>query len=410
MPWRETGPMEERLGLVMEVLEGRFTVAEASARRGVSRKTAYKYLKRYLDEGVAGLEERSRRPRWSPNATAEEIRTLLVEMKTQHPSWGPKKIVDRLRKRHRDQNIPAPSTAGAILKAAGLVQQGRRARAVLPSPAWTRERTTADAPNRVWTIDFKGEFRLGNRAFCYPLTVVDLYSRDLRLVEALPSTSTEPVQDVLGRLFDRDGLPEVLRSDCGSPFASRALGRLTRLSVWWLKLGIRLERNDPGHPEQNGAHERMHRTLKAETTRPPQFDFTRQQKAFDGFRQTYSQERPHEGIGMRCPAELYVPSSRRMPFTLPTFHYPGHFEVRRVRPNGLIKWSGRQVFISEALAGEPVGLTEIEDGLWSLYLGTTLLGRLRAHDTRVTDRFREGTQHHISEFRLPAAPDGARQQ
>jgi transposase InsO family protein len=370
--------MEERLGLVMEVLEGRFTVAEASARHGVSRKTAYKYLDRYREEGVAGLEERSRKPHGSPNATPDEIRRLLVEEKKQHPSWGPKKIVDRLGKRYRNLTMPATSTAGAILKAAGLVQSRRRTRTVFPAPAWTRERTPADAPNRVWTIDFKGEFRLGNGTLCYPLTVVDLYSRDPRVIHALRSTQGAPVQDVLTRLFERDGLPEVLRSDCGSPFASRALGKLSRLSVWWLKLGIRLERNDPGHPEQNGAHERMHRTLKAETTRPPQFDFAQQQRVFDAFREEYSQQRPHEGIGMRCPAELYVTSARTLPAALPVVRYPGHYEIRSVRPDGYIKWTGRTLFVSEALAGERVGLEEVDDGLWSLYFGSTLLGRFDA--------------------------------
>lgn len=390
MPWQETGPMQERLGLVMDVLEGRFTVAEASARRQVSRKTAYKYLARYLEEGVAGLEERSRKPHRSPNATPEEIRALLVKEKKRRRTWGPKKIVDRLQKRYRDLTIPAPSTAGTILKAADLVQSRRRSRTVLPPPVWDRDRTPADAPNRVWTIDFKGEFRLGNAALCYPLTVVDLYSRDPRVIHALPSTQGAPVKEVLTRLFERDGLPEVMRSDCGSPFATKAIGGLSRLSIWWLKLGIRLERNDPGHPEQNGAHERMHRTLKAETTRPPQFDFAQQQRVFDTFREEYSQERPHEGIGMRCPAELYVRSPRALPPVLPALSYPGHFEVRSVRPDGCIKWTGRPLFVSEALAGEKVGLEEVDDGLWSLYFGPVLLSRFGSHSTTVNSRPRAG--------------------
>jgi putative transposase len=298
----------------------------------------------------------------------------------------PKKIVDDLRKRFPGLSIPAPSTAANILKAAGLVQARRRPRRLLPVPLWDRERTPADRANRVWTIDFKGEFRLGNRALCYPLTVVDLYSRDPRLIHALPSTQGAPVIEIMRHLFQRDGLPEVIRSDRGHPFASRAIGGLSRLSIWWLKLGIRLERNDPGHPEQNGAHERMHRTLKAETTRPPQFNFRQQQCVFDAFREEYSKHRPHEGIGMRRPAELYAPSARSLPATLPALTYPGHFEVRTVRQDGCIMWKSRVLFVSEVLYQERVGIEEIDEGLWSVYFGPTLLGRFEQHTTSLNSR------------------------
>lgn len=375
--------MEERMGLVLDVLEGRYSVAEAAERRGVSRKTAYKYLDRYFNEGVIGLQERSRKPHNSPGATTEEVRTLVIAEKNRRKHWGPKKLVDELRKRHPALTIPAPSTAGAILKAAGLVSPRRRARSPLTPPGWQSERAQANGPNQVWTIDFKGEFRLGNGELCYPLTVVDLYSRDPRLIHALPSTRGEAVRIQLAELFRRDGLPEVIRSDCGSPFASTGIGRLSRLSVWWTKLGIRPERNDPGHPEQNGAHERMHRTLKAETTRPPQFDFPSQQRVFEAFLQEYSRERPHEGISMKRPADLYEKSPRPFPDVLPEVTYPGHFEVRIVNKHGYIKWHGKTLFVSESLCGEPLGVEEVDDGLWSLYFSCILLGRFSLQHLRV---------------------------
>lgn len=375
MPWRESGPMQERLGFVVDVLEGRYTVVEACQRRGISRKTGYKYLKRYEQEGASGLSDRSRRPHHSPAATSAQLRELLIAAKKAHPHWGPKKLVLRLSRHHPGLSLPAPSTAGAILKAAGLVKQRRGGTPPLAPPVWQRERTAADEPNRVWCIDFKGQFRLGNGQLCYPLTLMDLCSRDLRTVHALPSTHGVPVREELTRVFRRDGLPEVIRSDRGSPFSSAAIGGLSKLAIWWLKLGIRLELNDPGHPEQNGALERMHRTLKAETTRPPRSDLAKQQQAFDAFQVEYRRDRPHEGIGMRCPAELYVPSSRPLPRALPDIIYPGHFEVRSVRSDGCIKWAGRQIFVSEVLHRERVGLEEVADGMWSVYFGTRLLGR-----------------------------------
>jgi transposase InsO family protein len=307
------------------------------------------------------------------------VRALLIAQKKRKPHWGPKKIADVVGKRRPELTIPAASTIGEFFKREGLVQPRRQRRTPLVPPAWVKARTPADAPNRVWTIDFKGEFRLGNGELCYPLTVVDLFSRDPRVIQALPSTHGAPVQDVLRRVFRRDGLPEVIRSDCGSPFATNAVAGLSQLAIWWLKLGIRLERNDPGHPEQNGAHERMHRTLKAETARPPHHTFEQQQRRFDAFRREYSRERPHEGIGMRRPAQLYVRSERPMPTRVPQVSYPGHFERRNVNRNGCIKWRGELLFVSEVLHGEQVGIEDVEEGVWSLYFGSTLLGRFGPH-------------------------------
>jgi transposase InsO family protein len=380
--------MQERLGFVMDVLEGRYDVAEACERRGISRKTGYKYLNRYLEEGVAGLAERSRRPHSCPHATTEEVRELLIGEKKRRPTWGPKKLIERLQRRDPSLALPAVSTASGLLKSAGWVKNRRRSRQVVAPPLWKPPRTEADAPNRVWTIDFKGEFRLGNQQLCYPLTLVDLYSRDLRAVAGLTSTRGLLVKPVLERVFQKDGLPEVIRSDNGNPFVGNALGGLSRLAVWWVKLGIRLERIQPGHPEQNGAHERMHRTLKAETTRPPRFNLADQQQAFDAFRGEYNEQRPHEALDMRTPSELYTTSPRPFPAVLPTITYPGHFERRRVRQDGCIKWCGSLLFVSETLEKEEVGLEEIDDGQWSLYFGSILLGRFSNGSRKVHADYR----------------------
>jgi putative transposase len=235
--------------------------------------------------------------------------------------------------------------------------------------------TLAAAPNDVWTTDFKGEFRLGPGPYCYPLTVLDAQSRFLIGCTGLFSTSTLPVQIVFKRLFQRYGLPEVIRSDNGVPFASPiALGRLSKLSVWWIRLGIRPERIELGHPEQNGQHERMHRTLKAEATRPPSASLVQQQQRFDRFRREYNDERPHESLGQRPPASCYTPSSRAFPSPLPAPEYPAHFDVRRVTRNGVISWRGQYVFLTKALAREDVGLEETDTDTWNLSFGPLSLG------------------------------------
>lgn len=364
--------MEERWELVREWRAGVFSMSEVCAHFGVSRKTGYKWAERYEQEGVVGLSDRCRAPHSCPHRTSDEVAEAIIGVRRRHPRWGPKKILDVLARSGAELPLPAVSTAGAVLQRAGLVQ-GRRRRSRWAHPG--RPAVTATRPNQVWTMDFKGQFRLGDRSLCYPLTVQDQYSRYLVACRGLSSTCTSGVRSTLRRVFAECGMPEAIRTDNGSPFASAGLCGLTRLNVWWLRLGIRHERIQMGHPEQNGAHERMHRDLKAETTRPPSPRLSAQQRRFDRFGQEYNTERPHEALGQRRPAELWTPATRCYPSRLCAPEYPGHLEVRRVRTHGEIKFHGQRVFLSESLAGETVGLEPVDDGLWSVIFNTTLLAR-----------------------------------
>jgi len=253
-----------------------------------------------------------------------------------------------------------------------------------PWPSAERASVQAAAPNEVWTGDFKGQFRTGDGRLCYPLTVADGYSRFLLGVEGLDSVSGSQAWPVFERLFREYGLPQAIRTDNGSPFAAiRAVGRLSRLSVRWIKLGIGLDRIEPGHPEQNGSHERMHRTLKQETACPPAPSRSSQQERFDQFRSVYNEQRPHEALEQQTPAELYRPSPRPYPAKVPEPDYPGHFEVRSVRPNGEIKWQGEMLFLSEALSGERVGLEESADGVWTVHFATVALARFDERERKL---------------------------
>jgi transposase InsO family protein len=296
----------------------------------------------------------------------------LVAERRKHPRWGPRKLLAYLSKRQPTWPWPAASTAGEILKRHGLVVPRRRRRR-REHPG--RPKFEAKAANDLWSTDFKGQFRTGDRRYCYPLTVADRCSRYLLGCEGLLTTAHAGARPVMESLFREYGLPRGILSDNGSPFSSSALRGLSRLSVWWIKLGIQPVLIEPGKPQQNGGHERMHRTLKEETTRPPAGDVAAQQQRFDAFRQEYNEERPHEALGQRTPSELYEPSPRAYPERLEEMEYPGHYEVRRVRSRGDIKWQGSLLFVSEALVGERVGLEETDDRIWSLYFGTLLLAR-----------------------------------
>ncbi len=303
MPWKETRAVDERVQFVAlyrrEKSRNMSALCEAF---GVSRKTGYKWLKRYEEGGPAALEDRSRAPIDHPNAVTPGTRELLLEERRLHPTWGPLKIQASVGRKHPELALPAPSTIGELLKREGLVKPRMRRRR---TPPCTQPFAEVKAPNSVWCVDFKGDFRLGNRTRCYPLTVTDSYSRYLLCCYGLKGTSGEPVQRVLTRVFREFGLPDAWRSDNGTPFASIGIAGLSRLSVWLVKLGIQLERIDPGRPEQNGRHERMHRTLKAEATRPARRSAPAQQKTFDRFRREFNEERPHEALGQETlPASM----------------------------------------------------------------------------------------------------------
>jgi putative transposase len=372
MPWSETTKMRERVRFVGDFERGLFSMTELCQCYGISRVTGYKWLERFEEEGLDGLKDRSRAPATCPHRTAAEVVELLADARRRHPSWGPKKLIPWLARRY-DQAWPAPSTAGEILKRLDLVKSRHRRRRI-DHPG--RPATQATQPNQLWTADFKGQFKTRDARYCYPLTVADAYSRYLLGCRALSSTKTLGTKSAFQRLFQEYGLPQAIRTDNGNPFAcSTAIGRLSRLSAWWIRLGIRPELTQPSHPEQNGSHERMHRTLKAETTRPPCANRCAQQRTFERFRREYNQERPHEHLQQRSPSQLYIASPRPYPNQLPEPQYPGHFEVRRVSKNGGIRWKKGWVNISHSLLEQNVGLEEVADGVWSLYFGPLLLGR-----------------------------------
>lgn len=374
--------MHERLKFISEYAEGESDLSELCRRYGISRKTGYKWIDRYDVEGPSGLSDRSHRTLSCPHRIDAGVEAALIELRIRHPTWGAKKLLSVLAQRKPDWELPARSTCCDLLKRRGLVTSRRRRRAIVhPGPPLS----LMDAPNAVWTADFKGHFRTRDGHYCYPLTVVDGFSRYLLGCQGLPSTRIDLARPVFHQLFSEYGLPSIIRTDNGVPFATTALGRLSTLSVWWIRLGIRPELIEPAHPEQNGRHERMHRTLKAETTRPAAGRLAAQQILFNRFRQEYNQDRPHEALGQRAPATRYQPSPRKLPRTLPTIEYPTHFERRLVSRNGGIRWNCEWVNVTHTLGGEYVGLEEVGDGLWNVYFGPLRLGRLDERHRKIED-------------------------
>lgn len=386
MPWRTSDAMSERLRFVRDARARLVSFTELCALYGISRVTGYKWLARANASGVDFLEERSRRPHSCPHATPPNLQARLLEARHRHPSWGPRKLLALVRRQDRrrgeDFAWPARSTVAELLRRNGLTTPRRR-RAVRGHPG--RPQTPMSAPNVIWTADYKGQFRLGDAAYCFPLTVQDGYSRYLLACRGLTGTTLRECRPVFERLFQEYGLPEILRTDNGVPFATQALGRLSQLSVWWIRLGIYPELIEPAHPEQNGRHERMHRTLKRATARPPAPTARSQQRRFDLFREEYNAVRPHEALGDATPAAVYTRSPRPYPSTPPPVEYPPHFEVRLVSRNGGIRWFNDWVNVSHVLAEEYVGLEEIDEGEWEVYFGRMRLGRFHEPLRRIED-------------------------
>ena len=379
MPGR-TWTMTDRMHFVVAAEAREDTMAALCRQFGISRKTGYKWLARVRAGGPAALADRPRVPRHTPHALSEEVRAVLLALRARYPSWGPKKLRARLHMDAPQLPVPAVSTVGDLLRAAGLSVPRHTRRRVPP-----RDTPLAHAvrPNLVWCADFKGDFRLGNGVRCYPLTVSDACSRYLLRCQALAQTAVEQVQPLFEATFREWGLPEGIRTDNGPPFASTGLAGLTRLSVWWLKLGIRHERIDPGKPQQNGRHERMHGTLKAEACQPPASSLRAQQQRFDRFRRIFNDERPHEALGQQPPATVHTPSPRPFPERLPELAYPQADVVRWVRRNGTIRWRGVELYITQALSGEPVGLTQVGDHRWELCFGPLVLGHFVESSSRL---------------------------
>jgi putative transposase len=390
MPWKEASSMDQRTQFIADYLRDVLSITELCGMYGVTRKTGYKWIDRYLRQGPAGLEERSRRPRRSPNETPEDIVAAILEARRHHPSWGGKKLLALLHRRHPRWPQPGRSTACDILSRHGMVPR-RRQRRRIGHPG--RPTSQILAPNDVWSADFKGQFRTGDGRYCYPLTVADGFSRYLLGCQALHSTAVAEAKPVFSRLFQEYGLPQRIRSDNGVPFATNTLARLSTLSAWWVRLGILPELIEPGHPEQNGRHERMHRTLKAEATRPAAGSLAAQQRRFNVFRAEFNDERPHEALDQQTPAACYTVSPRPMPDRLPPLAYPDRFEVRYVSANGGIRWNARWVNVSIVCVGEYVGLEEIAEGIWNVYFGPLRLGRLHERHLRIEDEYGRLSRH-----------------
>jgi transposase InsO family protein len=358
MPFKETCRMEERVRMLADYDTGNWSVLELCRRYGVCRDTFYEWRKR-RDGGEAGwFADRSHAVVRCPHATDGAVVEAIVTLRRRFPHLGPRKLLWMLERQAPATCWPAASTIGDILKRAGLIAPVKRRRRPLDQ---ARSMTPVAAANDEWAADFKGWFRTRDNCRIDPLTITDGYSRFLIEVRIV-APQIETSQTVFARAFRRYGLPQAIRTDNGTPFGSNGAGGLTRLSAWWLKLGIEPHFIHPASPQENGRHERMHRTLKAQTSRPPAADTRAQQIRFDAFRRHYNEQRPHEALGQRPPHELYTPSRREMPDRVPEPWYDADHEVRRVRPPGTIKWKGDQVFISEALVGEFIGIAELDTG------------------------------------------------
>ena len=373
MPWKETCPMDQKMQMIADHISGDYTISELARGYEVSRKTIYKWVRRYQVAGPSGLEECSRTPRRHPNATPMEVAREIVAAKLRHERWGPRKLVAWLEERCPGQRWPAASTAGGILKREGLVRPRRRKRR---TPPYIQPFSECHRPNAVWSADFKGQFKMGDGRLCYPLTIYDNYSRYIICCRGLSHPTLEGVKPWFERVFKECGLPQAIRTDNGAPFASVGLGGLSKLAVWFIKLGIKPERIERGHPEQNGRHERMHRSLKEATASPPRGNIGEQQEVFDQFVEEHNSERPHEALGQRTPASFYRPSLRPYPAKVPEVEYHGNVVARQVRHNGEIKWRGELVYVCEALAGEPVALKQKEEHLWEISFSSYVLGVL----------------------------------
>ena len=383
MPWRERSAMDEKSSFILEWESGESTVSALCESFGVSRTLAYRYIGRYLQEGPAGLAKQSRAPRRVWNRTAGDLEKAVLELRRSKPRRGALKLLEGLRERFPDRELPAASTIQLILKRNGLVKKRRRVRRIREAhPIFE-----ADAANDIWSVDFKGEFRMGNMRYCYPLTVMDAYSRYVLAVVGMHRPTYEGVWAVFQALFQQYGLPKQIHSDNGEPFASAvSLSRLTRLAVGFMELGIVPVYSDPGHPEHNGSHERMHEELKAEATKPPAYSLGRQQRKFDAFRQEYNEDRPHQALGQRKPAQLYRRSSRRLPRRIKAWKYPQGMVVKYVCRNGAIRWGfGKWVVVSTTLIEKYIGLEEMAQGKWRVYYRDTLLGYLDEQTLRIHD-------------------------
>lgn len=372
MPWEETCIMSQRELFIEDWLTHRFSISELCQRYSIARKTGYKWINRFREQGMTGLANLSRARHTHSNQTPDWVVKRILDLKIRYPNWGPVKIHSALYRHNHTQHWPAPSTIGEILKRHNLVRPKRKR---LTTPPQTQPLAHAIEPNDVWSADFKGQFKMGNDRWCYPLTLTDNCSRMLLVCKGLYNTKLPAVQSAYETAFREYGLPRMIRTDNGWPLACVTLGGLTPLSIWLVRLGIYPERIKAGCPQQNGRHERMHRTLKAEVAKPPKGNLSAQQRALNRFKLQYNEERPHQSLGLgKCPADVYRKSPRPFPNQLPPLEYPSEHEVRKVKCGGYIKLNGQAIYITRRLLGEYVSLEYIDNRCWLLRFGEMRLG------------------------------------
>lgn len=374
MPWNKVTQMEELTRFVILAQTDRFTLTDLCEQFGISRKTGYKHLARYAESGLKGLEVRSHRPHQFPQRTDEAVEKLILAERRLHRTWGPKKLHKVLQVKHGIESPPARSTIGEILRRHGLSVARRRRPGAYQ--ALNDGLTVPTQPNHVWTVDFKGWFLLGNGQRCDPLTVCDRYSHYVLACQAKENQQFKGTLQSFRSLTRQVGLPEVIRVDHGSPFASIGLGRLSSLSIWWIEQGIEVEFTRPASPQDNGSHERMHRDLKAEAIQPPSVNLAAQQRRFERWQHTYNHERPHESLDQQFPADFYQPSPRRLNENDKPLVYPADYEVKTVSDSGHVAHEGKNYHVGEAFAGKPVGLHLNAEGQTELHFANLHLGNL----------------------------------
>lgn len=380
MPWKEIKPMDQKIRMISDWCERDDNISSLALKHGLSRKTVYKWVNRYEAEGIDGLKDQSRAPKNRPNKTPDDIINILVKEKYKHKRWGPKKIIALLKDRDPDKEWPASSTAGEWLRKLGLSKRRTLRKKV---PPYTEPFLKCSLPNDIWSADYKGQFRTDDNRVCYPLTITDNKSRYLLACQGLLGPRYEETREVFKATFREYGMPYAIRVDNGIPFASRNVTGLSRLSIWWIKLGIIPERIAKGKPEQNGRHERMHRTLKEYAINPPAMNLRKQQERFDVFRVEYNEERPHESLGQKPPSSIYRRSDRRYKEQIFRPEYDSSFFVRRVWHKGQIRFKGVYYYLSELLCGESIGLKEIFDGVWQVNFGFQPISILNLHTKKL---------------------------
>jgi transposase InsO family protein len=394
MPWKEVTAVNERMEFVARLKAGE-RMTDLCREFGISRKTGYKFERRYEEHGPKGLYDVSRRPKRLARQISVGIQTAILELKREKPTWGAAKLHEVLRRKHPEMELPVRSTIHDLLDRYGLVKKRSKRRRYHAYPTLREE--DIQSPNQLWCADFKGQFRMGNAKYCYPLTVTDFHSRYLLGCEAMESTESQTAQQGFELIFREYGLPRRLRTDNGTPFSSRSVQGLSTLSVWWMRLGIQLERIEPGQPQQNGRHERMHRTLKEEVPPGISKNLLAQQEQLDRFREDFNERRPHEALKMKCPADLYKPSLKRYSESLPEPAYPHHDLVRPVRSNGIVYFRGHTFFISTALTDQTIGLEEEQDGIWRISFMDLDLGFLDEQTMKFTPISPEDSSLRISQ-------------